>query len=182
MRSTIQLFFSVVAGALGAFLMLKIGCEQDSKSSLRAERLEIVDNLGRTRAILGADDAGTRLLIVNQKGKEAIRLGISEDGSIMNLTFREGDNVLLSATAKRAGGTTVTLSDQRRSRLILGADPSDVDNGSESSDWGLKIHGLRSSTPVVSVNVHSDLANGLSDGEIFLTHPTGKTSRFPARR
>ena len=179
MRTVTQVILSMASGALGAVLVVMNASPRSQGGSdqvVRCQRVEIVDPQGSSRVILGVDSSDyAGIQVMNKSGKECIRLSVRGDGRVSNLVFRDGEAVLLSATAKGGWGTTITLGGPSRSRMIVGAIPSDVEGSyEESADWGVQVRGATSIVPVVSLNVHTDLSKGTSAGGIVITDPTGK--------
>jgi hypothetical protein len=184
MKYFVQLIVAIFAGGVsgGVTYLLFSPRQGDIVPIVKSQRFELVDAEGNRRAILGRNEnGGTELQIMGARRNVAIRLILSSDERTMSFVLSDEGRIKLSATTNPQGGTTLTLGDSNRSRLVLGAIPSDIipGDGDEPSDWGLKIFDPVSVSPIISLDVGIDEANRRGTGGIGVTLSDGRRVTFP---
>jgi hypothetical protein len=123
------LFFSFIGGGVSHWLFSRRPAEvqpaADQPNVLKAERLELVDSGGQTRAMLAVTQTGSSLTLCTAEGQTRVELGTST-GSDAGLILRDPDGIRRTSLTVGRAGPALALFDvdqQLRAYLALISQP-----------------------------------------------------------
>jgi hypothetical protein len=173
------LLAAVLSGVLSALCVMYLAPRRiaaPAATVVRAARFELVDAAGTVKAVLGTnDDHQAVLSFVDTNGKPQVELGLfsSDGGQILRFSDKYGRSRMTIASLP-SSGTSLTMGDNSRQRLVLGFQPNDAPAPSDD-DWGLTFlrNGNLSSWAVIGIT--KDVHTGQTHGILSLVQPDGST-------
>jgi len=89
----ITILTAALAGAVGALVTLMFAGPKGAgkaAQTIRAEKFEVVDKAGKVRAVLGASDDSSRLLLYDASWTVRIGMAVLKDGPVLTLSNADG--------------------------------------------------------------------------------------------
>lgn len=103
--------------SLAALLVLPVGC---ASSTLTAEQIVLTDPSGTPRVFLGTTEAGTGLVIMDERGKIRAGLNLVRDSSELSLSDAAGTiRVVLAHKGERSTLTLVAGEGGARATVLV---------------------------------------------------------------
>jgi hypothetical protein len=145
LRFPVVIATAAFAGLIGglASRLLTLPNLSERYGPIRATRIELVDNSGRTIAFIGTDkQQDTALVFLDEKNRERAKFGVWQSSYTPKMVMTGGDGnervvFHLSAVDDRP---MILLRDHERTRVYLGFYQNDAPSPMEE-DWGIRFYG-----------------------------------------
>lgn len=173
------LLAAVLSGVLSALCVMYLTPRRTASTTanvVRAARFELVDATGTVKAVLETnDDHQAVLSFFDVNGKPQVELGLfsSGGGQILRFSDKYGRSRMTIASLP-SSGTSLTMGDNSRQRLVLGFQPNDAPSASDD-DWGLTFPRNGNLSSWAAIGITKDGHTGQTHGILSLVQPGGST-------
>jgi len=167
-----------LAGGLAPRLLTAQKSSGDRYDTIRATRIELVDESGKVRAFIGMDrERDTALVFVDDQKRERAIFGVWYGSSSPKVVMRGGDGkdrIIFNLSARVDDRPTIFLRDHDSTRVSLGFDENDAPDPKDE-DWAIRFSPPHSyQHELASIGINRDPHDDKMKGFVFVKGKDGQ--------
>jgi hypothetical protein len=184
LNTAVLILVALSAGFVGGLAGSRFKLNSLAEGVVRATRIEIVDELGRTKAFIGTDgQQHTALVFVDDKKRERAKFGVWSGSYTPTLvmTGADGNDRLAFNLGRMDERPMITLRDHERARVSLGFYQNDAPSPKDEG-WGIRFYDPHEwDESLAAMGMGRDWNDGKMTGFVFVRGKDKQTWSMPTR-
>jgi hypothetical protein len=148
---------------------------------IRATRIELVDDSGRTVVFIGTDkQKDTALVFLDDKNRERAKFGVWPGSYTPKfvMTGEDGSDRVAFYLSRVDDRPTILLRDHESTRIHLGFAANDAPSPMDE-DWGIRFYGPHSADVLTAIGIRRDWNDNKMQGFVFAKGKADQTIYEP---